>query len=231
MFLSLVLALAALSPVPPSPEVYFEQTTVTFTDGQPTGPGVLSRIWFAGQKMRLEAGALLPSPAFILRLDRGRAFRLDPAEKVVLSVSLDDLRSRSQMDLSTAGDLMGGTAEGSARTKPLPGTKMVAGQICRGFRIRSNTAIMDIYVTTALPIGVDAFADFLDWSGANQSLGGFIGEIRNLTGFPMETRSRVSVLGHVQETASTVTKVRLGRLDPSLFEPPPDYRVVAEPNP
>jgi hypothetical protein len=229
MILTFVLALAAASPA--SPEVYFEQTTVTFTDGQATGPGILSRIWFAGQKMRLEAGALLPSPALILRLDRGRAFRLDPAEKTALSVSLDDLRARSQLDLSTAGDLMGGTAEGSARTKPLPGTKVVAGQVCRGFRIRSNAAIMDIYVTSALPIGVEAFADFLEWSGANESLGGFLVEIRSLAGFPMETRSRVSVLGHVQETASTVTKVRVGRLDPSLFEPPADYHVVSEQNP
>jgi hypothetical protein len=225
----LLLALLA-SQAPQAREVYFEQTTVTMNDGQVKGSGVSSRIWFAGQKMRLEAGAIQPSPALILRLDQGIAYRIDPSEKTALRVSLDDLKMRSQMDLAAAGDLMGGSEAGSARTREL-GTRVVSGLSCKGFRIHSASATMDIYVAPSLPVGVDAFADFLEWSGANQSLPGFLSEIRALNGFPMETRSRVSVLGHVQETASTVTKVKVGPLDKSLFEPPPDYRLVTETEP
>jgi hypothetical protein len=44
-------------------------------------------------------------------------------------------------------------------------------------------------------------------------------------GFPLETRSRVTVLGDVQETLSTVTRVKVGPAERRLFEPPPGYRL------
>ena len=69
---------------------------------------------------------------------------------------------------------------------------------------------MDLYVTRSLPVGVEAFADFLEWSGASQALGGLMAEIRKLRGFPLETRSRVTVLGEVHETRATVTHVEAG---------------------
>ena len=87
---------------------------------------------------------------------------------------------------------------------------------------------MDLYVTRALPIGIETFADFLEWSGASQALGGLIAEVRKLPGFPMETRSQVTVLGEVHETRSTVTRVETGPQAPSLFEPPPGYQLVSE---
>ena len=87
---------------------------------------------------------------------------------------------------------------------------------------------MDLYVSKAVPLGVDAFAEFLEWSGASRSLGGLLGEIRRLPGFPLQTRSRVELMGEVQETLSTVTKVSLGPFAAALFEPPPGYRLEAE---
>ena len=41
-------------PAPPAPDVYFEQTTVVLAEGRPAGPGVVSRVWYAGRRMRLE---------------------------------------------------------------------------------------------------------------------------------------------------------------------------------
>ena len=52
--------------------------------------------------------------------------------------------------------------------------------------------------------------------------------IRRLPGFPLQTRSRVEVMGEVQETLSTVTKVSAGPFAAGLFEPPPGYRVETE---
>jgi hypothetical protein len=227
VILALVLALAA--PAVPSPEFYFEQTTLTYRDGQATGPGVLSRVWFAGKKMRLEAGRSRPGPALILRLDKDLALRLDPQEKVAVSGPLDELRSRSQLDLSAAGDLMGGAGEGTARTRPIEGEKVIAGERCIGFRIRSTTGTMDVYVAPRSPVGVGSFAEFLEWSGANQSMGGIMAELRRLPGFPMETHSHVTILQHSQDTVSTVTVLRVGAVDPALFEPPADYQVISEP--
>lgn len=223
---SLLLGLAAAA----GGDVYFEQTTVSTTRGVAPGPGVSSRVWYSGKKMRMEAGNERGGPAFVLRLDTGRAWRLDPATKTAVAIDVDRLRTQAQMDLAMAGDLMG-AEEGAARTAPLRERKTIAGYPCRGYRITSASSVMDVYVTDALPVGMDAFADFLEWSGATQSLAGLMGELRRLPGFPLLTRSRVTVMGAEHETVSTVTKVEVGPLGPALFDRPADYRVQAEPAP
>jgi hypothetical protein len=87
---------------------------------------------------------------------------------------------------------------------------------------------MDLFVSDAVPLTVDAFADFLEWSGASQSLGGLLQEIRRLPGFPLETRTRVTVLGQVRETISAVTKVEVGPHPPLVFEVPSGFRIEKE---
>jgi hypothetical protein len=211
---------------PPPAEVYFEQLTLTRVDGQEPGPGVVSRVWFGGRKIRLEAGDTPGGPALILRLDTGRAYRLDPEQRTVVELDAERLKARSMMDLSVAGSLMGGLED--ARTRPLQKTKTIAGHSCRGFRISMGSTILDVYVAEGLPVGVGAFAEFLEWTGASQALGGVMAELRGLPGFPLETRSRVTVLGRVQETVSTVTKLQVGPHAPSVFEPPQGYRLVRE---
>lgn len=226
--LALVVPLAILAArAPVAAEVYFEQTTTAHAAGAPAGPGVLSRVWYAGRRMRLEAAEEGEGPALVLRLDRGTAYRIDPERKVAVELDLARLRARAQMDLALAGELMGG-ADADARTTELPAGKVVAGYTCRGYRISAGGVTMELYVSSAVPLGVDAFADFLEWSGASQALTGLLAEIRRLPGFPLLTRSRVEVMGEVQETLSTVTKVTLGPFPASLFEPPPGYRVEHE---
>ena len=210
---------------PGETDVYFEQLTVTST-GRPSGPGVLSSVWFGGKKMRLEAGDVPGGPALLLRLDTGRAYRLDPARRTAVEIDVERLRARSHMDLAMAGDLMG--VEEAARTRPLRARKTIAGYACRGFRITAGSTILDLYVTGAVPVGIDAFAEFLEWSGARQALAGLMGEMRKLPGFPLETRSRVTILGRVHETVATVTKVTVGTHPPGVFEPPAGYRIVVE---
>jgi len=178
--------------------------------------------------MRMEAGGAAGGPAFILRLDTGHAWRLDPATRTAVTLDMDRLRSQAQMDLAMAGDLMG-AEEGAARTTPLRQGKTIAGYPCHGYRITSASSVMDVYVTDALPVGMDAFADFLEWSGATQSLAGLMEELRRLPGFPLLTRSRVTVMGTEHDTVSTVTRVKVGPLSPALFERPADYRLQAEP--
>ena len=148
------LALGLLLSAAPG-DVYFEQTVVTSTDGRASGPGVVSQVWYSGRKMRMEAGDELRGPAFILRLDLGKAYRLDPLEKTALEIDAARLRARSQMDLSMAGDLMGSDEEGSARTQPLKARRTIAGFVCRGFRISAGSTVMDVYVTDAIPIGIE----------------------------------------------------------------------------
>jgi len=220
--------LAAAAPVPASPDLYFEQSTVVLEGGRPAGPGVVSRVWYAGRRMRLEPGDTVGGPALILRIDQGKAYRIDPAGKRAVVVDLERLRARAQMDLSLAGDLMGAGEDARVRTSALRDTKTIAGHVCRGFRISGASATLDLYVASDLPVGIAAFADFLEWSGATQSLAGFVEELRKLPGFPLETRSRVTVLGDVQETLSTVTRVKLGPAEGRLFEPPPGYRLEAD---
>ena len=61
------------------------------------------------------------------------------------------------------------------------------------------------------------------WGGAG--LPGLVEALRELRGFPLETRTRVSVIGEMQETVSTVTRVPLGPQPAALFEVPAGFRV------
>ena len=212
----------------PAPDVYFEQTTVVLENGRPTGAGVVSRVWYAGRRMRLEPGGQAGGPALVLRLDEGKAYRIDPAARRVVVLDLGRLRTRAQMDLALAGDLMGAGEDARVRTSVLPEGKTIAGHACRGYRVSGPSAVMDLYVATDLPVGVSAFTEFLEWSGAAESMSGFIEELRKLPGFPLQTRSRVTVLGAVQETLSTVTRVKVGPVERRLFEPPAGYRLEAD---
>jgi uncharacterized protein DUF4412 len=213
-----------------APEVYFEQVTVMTAGGEPAGPGVRSRVWFAGRKVRLEGGGPGPGPALILRLDQGAAFRLDPAEHTAERLDLEQMRAQSRADSALAGELMGAGEPDTVRTSPLPG-KTVAGYECRGWRLRSGSAVLDVYTTTAVPVSLETFGEFLEWTGAAEALAGLWGEMRKLPGFPMETHSQVNVLGEMQETVSTVTRLQVAPVAASMFELPKGYRVRGEADP
>jgi hypothetical protein len=230
MSLTAAALVALLSAVPAgrTAEVYFEQTVVSSTDGRAAGPGVSSRVWHAADgRMRLEAGGAPDGAALILRLGEGKAWRLDPERQTAVALDMARLRARARMDLGMAGQLMG--AAEAPRVSELREAKVVAGYRCRGYRLSAGSAVMDLYLTRELPLGMEAFADFLEWSGASEALGPMLTEIRALRGFPLQTRSRVSLLGELHETLSTVTRVLVGPSRPTLFEPPPGYRVIAEP--
>lgn len=225
--LAVLLALAAALSATPPQDVYFEQTVVSSTDGHAVGPGVSSRVWHAaGGRMRMEAGGGADGAALILRLAEGKAWRLDPERQTAVALDVARLRERSRMDLGLAGQLMG--SDETPRLSELREGKVIAGYRCKGYRLRAGAAVMDLYVTRELPLGMEAFAGFLEWSGASEALGPLLAEIRALRGFPLQTRSSVSLLGEVHETLSTVTRVRLGPPQPGLFEPPPGYAVVVE---
>lgn len=206
----------------PGAGLYFEQTTRLVAKDGPAAAGVRSRVWHAPGRMRLEAGDLLGGPALVLRLDEGRALRLDPEARVAIEIDPQALRARSHQDASLAGSLI--EAEEELRTSELPGRRTIAGHACSGFRLRSRAASVELWVAADLP-RASVFADFLEWSGAAQAMPGLVAAVRELPGFPLETRTRVSVLGEVQETVSTVTKVRLGPQPAELFEVPPGYRL------
>lgn len=211
---------------PPPASVYFEQTTVAQVAGQAGGPGVTARVWYAGSRMRLEPGNAPAGTALLLRLDEGKAWRLDPARKRAISLDLARLRDQSQMDVSMAGQLMG-ASDGGVRTEALP-AKVIGGHRCKGYRLTVGSSVLDVYLSRRIGASVAAFTDFLEWSGASQSMGGLMEALRKLPGFPLEMRSRVDVLGEIHETVSSVANVKVGPLADALFTPPAGWAVVPE---
>lgn len=224
-------ALFVLLASSPGPGVYFEQTVVSSTGGPAEGPGVSARVWHGGGgRMRMEAGGAGEGAALILRLREGQAWRVDPERKTATALDVERLRERSRLDLGLAGQLMGG--DEAPRLTELPGAKVIAGYRCRGYRLSAGSAVIELFLTRDLPLGIDAFADFLEWSGASETMAPLLREVRTLRGFPLQTRSRVDVLGEVHETISTVTRVTVGPQKAALFEPPAGYRVIrASPHP
>ena len=222
------LTLALLAAAPSAPGLYFEQTTIVYVGGQAAGPGVHTRTWHAEQGMRLEAGDTSAGTALVLRLDLDRAWRLDPDQRAAVELDAARLRARSQADAAFAGGLMGGGEDGAVRTRSLEGTRTVAGHVCRGYQLTGPSVQMVLWVAQDLPVGVEVFTDFLEWSGASRSMGGLLAQIRTLPGFPLQTRTRVEVLGEIRETVSTVTTIDVGPQPRELFEVPAGWRVVAE---
>jgi hypothetical protein len=127
------------------------------------------------------------------------------------------------MDSSTAADLMGAGADSRVRAVERPGSRTIAGRRCTVWRLRAGTTRMEVCLAASVPAGIDAFADLLHWSGADASLGPLLEKLRELRGFPLETRSRVTIVGEPHETLSTVTKVTVGAVAPGLFAPPPGW--------
>jgi hypothetical protein len=207
----------------------FEQTTVSTAPGAPVGPGVVSRVYYSGRKIRLEAGGAAGGAAFLLRLDEGRAFRLDPEARLATELDVDRLRAQAQMDASMAGDILG-LGQDAPRPRPsaLRGTRTIAGHPCRGYRVRAGSTVMDLWLAEDLPVGIETFAEFLEWTGARASLGGLVDALSELRGFPLETRTRVDVMGDVHETVSTVTRLTLKTPAAALFEVPLGFTVVRE---
>jgi hypothetical protein len=230
VFATIALTATLLAPSS-TPHLYFEQTTIVYVEGQAAGPGVRTRTWHAGRRMRLEAGDVTDGLALVLHFDEDRAFRLDPTRQAAVVLDGARLRARSQADAAFAGGLMGGGEEGSVRTTPLEGTRTVAGHACRGFRLVGPSVRMVVWVAEDLPVGVGVFTDFLEWSGASRSLGGLLSAIRALPGFPLRTHTRLEALGEARETVSTVTEIRVGPQPPGLFEIPEGWSVETEPVP
>lgn len=166
--------------------------------------------------------------ALVLRLDEDRVLRLDPESRVATELDTQRLRARSQSDAALAAGLMGAPEEGELRQSALPGARTIAGHACHGYRLAGRFVTVDAWVAEDLPVRASVFADFLEWSGAGQALAGLVSAVRALPGFPLETRMRVSVLGEVQETLSTVTAIRVAVLPDSLFDVPAGWRVVRE---
>src|SRR5512142_1173743 len=116
----LILSLTTLLAAPVS-GIYFEQTTLVRPEARSGSPGVRSRVWCAPRRLRLEAGDTAGGPALVLRLDEGRALRLDPESRTAVELDVSRLRARSAGDAAVAAGLMGGPEEGALRTRPLPG--------------------------------------------------------------------------------------------------------------
>jgi Domain of unknown function (DUF4412) len=219
------LFLVLSSPAPPG--LYYEQTTRTATEGETPGPAVRTRVYSLGRRMRLESAETPAGTALVLLLDEGRAFRLDPARKTVTLIDADRLRAQSQLDLAVAGEALGAADQATVRTAPLAATRTVAGHSCRGYRITGPQSRLDLYVADLGPgLGVDTFASFLEWSGASQSLGPLLDALRRLPGFPLEASVRATMAGRDVATTTTVTRITVGPLAPSLFEIPAGYQVL-----
>jgi len=228
--LSLLLA-ASLAVAPAPATLCFEQVVTSFVNGQAHGPEQRLRVCHAGPRMRVAPIGAAAAPILILRLDRNEAWQLEPERRVARKLDVAALRARSHLELATAGELLGADEEGGVRSEPLPGTRTIAGHVCRGWRLRSGSTRLELQLADDLPVGIEAFAGLLEWTGASQSLGGLMSELRRLPGFPLETRSRTTVLADTVETVARVTRVDVGPLDDALFEPPPGYTIEEEEEP
>jgi hypothetical protein len=234
MIIALTVALLAAGPAPKAKptSVFFEQTATTTVDRKPGKP-VRSRVFWRGQNVRMESGDLLQPEVLLLDLARDRAIRLDAKTKTAAVLDAAALRSQANLEFAMAGDAAGADDSDRMRTVPLAGTRTVAGYVCEGHRIRGRNMSVDVWTSIAVPVPMSLFTEFLEWSGAAQSMGGLLPEIEKIGGFPLQTRSRLTVDGHTYESVATIIQIKTEPLAASLFEPPAGYRtvVVAEPGP
>ena len=220
-------AVSAAEPAPPA-DVTFDQSIVTTVDGK-AGEPATSRVYWSGRKVRLESGDAFDPLILLLDLARDRAYRLDPAGKKAVVLDVEALRSRSHLGFSLAGDRMG-AAEDFRRTR-LAEKRTIAGYACEGHVLRAGQTRVEVWVSDRVPVEMDAFAEFLEWSGADASMAGLLPVLTRLGGFPLQTRSRIVVDGHVYETRATVTRLSAQVIEPALFEVPPSFVIQEEADP
>lgn len=218
--LSAVLSLVLAAP---APQMSYEQTVRVTRDGRPAGSSS-ARVFWSGRRIRMESG----DSVLVLQLDTGQAFRLVPAEKVAVELDVERLRARAQLDLATASEALDAGQDANVRSAPSGPARSVAGYACQPHRVRTATASFEVCVSKALPVGMEAFTEYLQWSGASDALPGLVEALRRLSGFPLETRARVEAEGQVYETTSTITKLTLGPQPVALFEPPAGWRLDHE---
>jgi hypothetical protein len=216
----------AVAAAPPSGDLTFEQTATTTVDGK-AGPAVRSRVYWSGRKVRLESGDAFEPLVMLIDLEHDRAYRLDAASRTAVRLDVDSLRARAHMGFAMAGDSIG-AGEDSLRGQTLPGTRAIAGYKCTGHRLRAGETRIDVWLTKGVAVDMDAFAELLDWSGASSAMGGLLPALRELGGFPMETRSRVTADRRVYETRAAVTSLDQKKLPPALFEVPSSFTVEDE---
>jgi len=213
------------APAPPA-GLFYEQTTQTTVDGRAADPSGRVHVWFAGAKLRMEhlSASGKAEAVLIVRLDRGKAYRLDPATTTTLESDLEREQAESQMELGLAGDVVGA----AVHTTRLQGTRQIAGYVCQGYRLSSDAGHMDLWLSEAAPARLESFAGFFEWLGVDQSLEPIMDAVKRLPGFPLETRSQMNVAGRIVETRSTILALRAEAPDAALFEPPASYRVKRE---
>jgi Domain of unknown function (DUF4412) len=233
MIIALTFALLGSGPAAPAGRskpmsVFFEQTATTNVDGKAGAP-VRSRVFWRGQSVRMESGDLLQPEVLLLDLARNRAVRLDGKTKTAAVLDMAALRSHANLEFSMAGDAAGADDADRMRTVPIEGTRTIAGYVCEGHRIRGRSLSMDVWTSTAVPVPMSLFTDFLEWSGAAQSMGGLLPEIEKIGGFPMQTRSRLTVGSHTYETLATIVQIKTEPLAATLFETPAGYHTVDAP--
>ena len=198
------LALLA-APAAPAADVYFEQSTVVLEDGRPAGPGSRLRVSgiAPGRRMRLEPGNTVDGPALILRIDQGRGLPRRPRRQACRSWSTwSACAPRADGPLCWPETSWGRVRtracapRRSARARPSPATSAAAS----GSAARPPSSTL--YVATDLPIRVSRLrglpgvvrGDAIGWPASSRSCA-------SCRGSRSETRSRVTVLGEVQEHA------------------------------
>jgi hypothetical protein len=228
MWLALASVLLLVQPKAAPRDVYFEQRTVTYSEGRAQDQGVLAKVWHSGSRIRFERADTPPGAALILNLAEGSGFRLDPASKIAWRVDMDLLRGEAQSDMSLAGSLIGAEAEQRVRLTELAERRAIAGHVCRGYRVRVESATWELWLAADVPVSMAQFVEYLEWSGASQAMGALLDEIARLPGFPMQTRVRATVQGRTIETVATIERLTLGPLAPHLFQPPPGFKIQQE---
>jgi hypothetical protein len=228
-FLATFLLAAALGAPSPVPDVFFEQTARTTVDGK-AGAVTRSRVYWRGQKVRLESGTPLRPLVVLLDLALDRGLQLDARTKTATVIDMAALHAESGLGFAMAGDAMGVDEPDSLRTVPIPGRRVIAGRACEGHRIRGRGVQIDVWVSRELPLPMAMFAELLEWSGAAQALGGLLPEIEKLPGFPLQTASRLTIGGRTYETRGTITRITVGPLSPALFDVPAGYRTLLAPS-
>ena len=137
---ALLAALAAAPPARGGADVYFEQTTVVArgrpcrrAPASPRGSG--TRAAACGWRPATAPGG----PAFILRLDQGKAYRLDPERKRAIEIDLERLRAQRADGPRRGRRPDGRRTRAPAQTTPLRTARRSPGYACRGFRITAGS--------------------------------------------------------------------------------------------
>jgi hypothetical protein len=177
------------------------------------------KMWSSADKTRIEQNLTRVS-AVITRKDLGKRWVINDAAKTYIEQPLAPPDDAATAALMSAANIQ-------VDIKATGNTKKIGEWNCQEYVLTVSgpmPMVMQIWASPDVKIDTASFyAKMSEGPGRNPMMGPMVEKMRTITGYPVQTITKVMMGEQAMEMTSTLQKVSLENIDPALFELPAGY--------